>query len=119
MLLTGMALGVDQWAAEACIDLCIPYTAVIPFEGQELAWPLASQGHYRTLVAKAAERIVVCEGEFKPWKMQRRNEWVVDRCALLLAVWDGSQGGTGNCVAYAESVQREIRRLSWRDYVIN
>lgn len=119
MLLTGMALGVDQWAAETCLDLHIPYTAVIPFEGQARPWPPASQRQYQFLVAHAAERVVVCEGEFKPWKLQRRNEWVVDRCALLLAVWDGSRGGTGNCVAYAESVQREIRRLSWLDYVIN
>jgi uncharacterized phage-like protein YoqJ len=33
--------------------------------------------------------------------MQRRNEWMVDRADKLVALWDGSWGGTFNCIEYA------------------
>lgn len=109
-----MALGVDQWAAEICTDLGIPWTAAVPFEGQERKWPSASQQKYRALISKASSIHIVCDPGYAPWKMQARNEWMVDRCGLLIAVWDGTDGGTANCVRYAESVGRRIERINPR-----
>jgi uncharacterized phage-like protein YoqJ len=45
--------------------------------------------------------------------LQKRNEWMVDHCDLLIAVWDGSEGGTANCVRYARHHERQIKRLEW------
>ena len=47
--------------------------------------------------------------------MQLRNEAMVNDCDLLLALWNGTSGGTANCIRYANSVKREIRNL-WSDY---
>jgi uncharacterized phage-like protein YoqJ len=44
--------------------------------------------------------------------MQRRNVWMVDRARLMLSVWDGTPGGTGNCMDYVEQVGRQYRRLN-------
>jgi uncharacterized phage-like protein YoqJ len=99
--ISGMALGVDQWAANICNKLKIPLIAAIPFEGQEKMWPEKSKKVYQSLLQKASEKIVVCEGGYSAYKMQLRNEWMVNHCDILLAVWDGSKGGTGNCVDYA------------------
>jgi uncharacterized phage-like protein YoqJ len=107
-IISGMALGVDQWAAHIAYKLKIPFTAAIPFEGQEKAWPASSQNTYHALLKKAAEKVIVCEGTYQAVKMQVRNQWMVDRCDKLIAVWDGSPGGTGNCVNYAKSMNREI-----------
>lgn len=112
-LLTGMALGVDQWAAQVCLGLDIPYEAAVPFKGQESRWPEQSQGTYRFLLDQADKVHIVCEGEYRPYMMQKRNEWMVDRCKHLLAVWDGSDGGTANCVRYAWNVGRPVQRLEW------
>lgn len=109
--ISGMALGVDQWFAEICIELGIPFTAAIPFDGQENKWPLEAQTHYHEILARAAVRHIVCPGGYAPWKMQRRNEYMVDNCDVLLAVWDGSPGGTANCVKYAEQVGKYVWRL--------
>lgn len=111
--ISGMALGVDQWAAETCVALGIPFTAAIPFEGQESKWPWRAQRHYRELLEMAEERVVVCPGDYRPFKLQKRNEWMVDNCTLLIAVWDGSPGGTANCVRYATSIERPIKKLEW------
>jgi uncharacterized phage-like protein YoqJ len=40
--------------------------------------------------------------------MQDRNIWMVDHCDALIAVWDGTSGGTANCVRYAQKVGKPI-----------
>jgi uncharacterized phage-like protein YoqJ len=112
-VISGMALGVDQWAAQAAIDLGIPFIAAVPFKGQETVWPEASQMEYQLLLAKAAQVFIVSEGAYAAWKMHKRNTFMVDNCDLLLAVWNGSDGGTADCVRYAENVKKPIERLKW------
>lgn len=104
--ISGMALGIDQWAVNVCHKLGIPFTAAVPFLGQEKAWPEASQNTYHKLLKLASKTVIVCEGGYEAIKMQKRNEWMVDNCNTLIAVWDGTPGGTGNCINYAKSVNR-------------
>lgn len=112
-VISGMALGVDQWAAQIAVDLGIPYIAALPCDNPETPWPLPSQERFRALLAKACQVVVVSPGPYKPWKMDRRNEWMVDNCDQLAAVHDGSLGGTYNCIEYAERVARDVTRLAW------
>jgi uncharacterized phage-like protein YoqJ len=101
-VITGMALGWDQAIAQACVDLKIPFSAAVPFNGQELTWPRAAQDRYHRLLGQAQEVVIVSDGDYAPEKMQVRNQWMVDNCDVLLALYDGSSGGTANCVRYAE-----------------
>ncbi len=107
-VISGMALGVDQWAANIAIQLGIPFIAAVPFAGQEKAWPQQSQKVFSKLLGKAAEVVIVSEGSYSAHKMQIRNEWMVDRADKVIAIWDGTPGGTGNCVTYAKSKNKEI-----------
>ncbi|APW79708.1 GTP-binding domain [Pectobacterium phage PP99] len=100
-VLTGMALGWDTAIAEACFNLGIPFIACIPFRGQEKLWPQQSQDKYDNLVSNAAEVVIVSSGGYSASKMNKRNRYMVDNSDKVLALWDGTQGGTGNCVAYA------------------
>lgn len=109
--IVGMALGFDTWVAEVCVKLGCPWVAAIPFPGQERRWPQVAQEHYLGLLAQATKVITVSPGPYTPHLMQVRNEWMVDHSTMLVALWDGSDGGTANCVAYAEKVGREILRL--------
>lgn len=110
-IISGMALGVDTWAAEYAIFNNIPFLAYVPFVGQELAWPIASQKAYRRILSKADTIKIVCSGSYAPWKMQERNKAMVNDCDVLIAVWDGTTGGTGNCVQYALSIKKRIIRI--------
>lgn len=110
---TGMALGVDQWVAQICLDLHISYIACVPHDGQESIWRKDAQEYYQFLRRHAKSVIVVSPGPYKPWKMQRRNEYMVDNGDRLLAVWNGSSGGTANCVRYAFEKERVVDRLDW------
>lgn len=107
-VISGMALGVDMWAAHVAYKLDIPFVAAIPFEGQEKAWPVVSQKAYHLLLNKAVEKVIVCEGDYAPAKMQTRNEYMVNECDVLIAVWDGTPGGTANCVKYAQGIGKKI-----------
>lgn len=103
LVITGMALGWDMAVASACVTLQIPFVAAVPFAGQERKWPHETQRLYRLLCTQAAEFRVLYGGGYDPWKMQRRNEWMVDRCEEVIALWNGvNEGGTFRCVDYAE-----------------
>lgn len=111
-IITGMALGADTLWALTAIRMGIPFIAAIPFKGQERMWPMHSQQRYKDILAKAESVVVVCEGEYAAWKMQKRNEWMVDNCDVLIAVWDGTRGGTSNCITYAKSKNKTMVALS-------
>jgi uncharacterized phage-like protein YoqJ len=111
MILSGMALGVDQWAAEICIEERIKWTAVVPFHGWDSRWPDASRRHYQRLLNEAdSVHVVTDTHEYRANLLYRRNAWMVDNASLLLAVWNGSVGGTANCIEYArrKRVRTEI-----------
>jgi uncharacterized phage-like protein YoqJ len=114
-VISGMALGVDQWLAWLAVKRGVPFTAAVPFKGQEARWPVEQRAKYEQLMRAAAEHVFVSDVGFAAWKLQKRNEWMVDHCDVLLAVWDGSSGGTANCVNYATRVGRVIVRIDPRE----
>jgi len=109
--ISGMALGVDQWIAEFAIAHYINFKAYIPFKGQESVWQKQDQEHYYELLKYAESIKYVCEGGYAAWKLQKRNVAMVNDCDLLIAIWDGSSGGTANCVKYAEKINKTIKRI--------
>ena len=114
--ISGMALGWDQIFAEACIREGVPFIAALPFAGQDAIWPKKARTIWQRLCDKADEVVIVCKGPYAPAKMLRRNGWMVDHSDRLAALYDGSPGGTHNCIAYARSKQRQIDNLwpIWR-----
>lgn len=113
-----MALGWDTALALAAIELAIPLTAAVPFEGQERRWWPEQQQLFHEILARAPTVVVVSPGGYAVWKMQVRNEWMVDRATGVLALWNGSPGGTGNCIDCAHTRQVEIVNLwaAWERY---
>jgi uncharacterized phage-like protein YoqJ len=111
-IISGMALGVDQWAAEAALELAIPFTAAIPFRGFDSRWSPAQKSTYRNLLSCAATVFYVC-ATYSPGAYQARNMWMVDHCDLLAAIWDDSSGGTANCINYARRRGVPVRLLDW------
>jgi uncharacterized phage-like protein YoqJ len=112
-----MALGIDTLFALIGIERKINVLAAIPCDNQECRWPEESQKvYYDILDNPLVESKIVCPGPYYPSKMQTRNEWMTDNADKLIAVWDGSTGGTGNCVRYAKKVGRETIRINPNDY---
>lgn len=114
-LYTGMALGVDQLAALAILDLrdeglCIKLHAAVPCRGHSSRWPKTSRDLYDAILSKCDTVTLVTDAPYSAPLMQRRNAWMADRADLILAVWDGSPGGTKNCVDYARKTGKPVWR---------
>jgi uncharacterized phage-like protein YoqJ len=110
-IISGMALGVDQWAVQIAIDLGIPFIAAVPFPDQAGRWRPSSKREYLRLLGLASE-VVVVSTTHSPVAMQTRNEWMVDHADVVLAVWGGTRGGTANCVRYANLMKTPVVRIN-------
>ncbi len=110
--ITGMAQGFDQYAAIVCYKLKIPFIAAIPFLGQESQWPEKSQKMYHRILKYATDIIIVSPGSYSPAKMQIRNQFMTDKADTIIACWDGTPGGTKNCLDYAKSNNKPIIRIN-------
>lgn len=114
-VISGGALGWDQMLAQAALDLNVPLTLALPFPDFYSKWPKSSQDYLELLVSQADEVKYVCAEGYAPWKMQQRNEWMVDKADKVVALWNGTSGGTSNCVKYAEKVGKPIVNL-WEEF---
>ena len=112
-LITGMALGVDQVAALAVLDLkdaghAIKLHAAVPCRGHSYRWPEKSRMLYDAILSKCDQVALVSDQLYAPYLMQKRNEYMVDRSGLVIAVFKGTPGGTKNCVDYAIRKNKKI-----------
>lgn len=114
--ITGMALGADMVFAIAILELKkqgwdIKLHCAIPCRNHSCKWNKSYQDLYNYILNKADIVKLVTDEDYKPWLMQKRNEYMVDLADKVIAVWDGNKGGTYNCVKYAEKKGKEIIRI--------
>ena len=111
-IVSGMALGVDQWAAEVAIELGIKVLALIPCLAQDYKWPPHSRISYIKLLTEIENSggsiEYVTKEPYSSTCMQLRNQRIVDYSTHILAIWDKSWGGTGSCVRLAKKAGRPI-----------
>ena len=101
----GMAQGCDFYFCEAVLALRdelagVTLEAAIPCEEQADKWSEADQIRYKELVGLCDFETVV-QRHYDRGCMLRRNRYMVDRSALLIAAFDGSKGGTLYTASYA------------------
>jgi uncharacterized phage-like protein YoqJ len=99
-VITGMALGWDTACALAAIKLQIPFIAALPFKGQDARWTREQRAMYR-LILDHSDEIVMVSRLNTVEAFQTRNVWMADHCEEVLALWDGSPGGTAHMIRYA------------------
>ena len=108
---SGMALGVDTWCAEAVLKLKseregIKLIAVIPSPEQDSRWNAAQKQRRRMILEQCDKQITVSPRYTKDC-MHKRDRAIVDLCDVLLAVYDGKEGGTKYTVEYARNKGRK------------
>ena len=105
--LCGMAQGCDLYFCEAVLALRTQYPditveAAIPCPTQADTWPAAQRERYRRLIDACNLETMVSE-KYTSGCMQRRDRYMVDHASLLIAVFDGTTGGTQYTMQYAMS----------------
>lgn len=125
----GVALGWDICCAKSCISLHIPFVASVPFRNQDAKWSPKQQKEYRWLLTQADKIVYIDEltdsqylvknsklGLYNPYKLLLRNNWMIDQCTEVVAMWNGeATGGTYQAVKYAKSKGLTVTNL-WGEY---
>jgi len=110
--ITGMALGVDMYAAEAVLslkkkDARLTLEAAVPCADQAARWSEEMRRRYAHLLS-GCDKVTTLQESYTMGCMERRNRYMVEQADFLVAVWDGSPGGTANTIRYARSMGRSI-----------
>lgn len=97
VFITGMARGVDIWAAEIVLQLRnegqpIQLICAIPYEGFEMRWTAEWQQRYRAVIYAADDVNFVCVSRCRGC-YHIRNRWLVDHSSRVIAVYSGQTGG--------------------------
>lgn len=105
VFITGMARGVDLWAAEIVLDLrkrnkAIKLICAIPHEGFETRWASEWKQLYH-YVQENADLVCVIGKGYHSGAYQIRNEWMVNHSAKVIAIFNGQPSGTRNTINYA------------------
>lgn len=114
--ITGMAQGVDQWAALSVLKLRQTFPALrlvcaLPCEGQTKGWSDGAKIQYHTILEQA-DSVQYISPTYTKDCMIVRNHWMVDHANFVLAVYDGSyRGGTAATVRYAQKKDRRITQI--------
>ena len=122
--ISGMALGVDTVGALSVIRLKhrgnnIKLHCAIPCRNHSSKWNKESVKMYKRIIKTADIVNVVCDEEYKPYVMQKRNEYMVDLSDIVIAVFDGSPGGTKNCIEYAKKMDKKIIYINPKEVLYN
>lgn len=115
VFITGMARGVDIWAAQIVLMLRdegygVKLMCACPYDGFERGWSQEWQGQYKEILASADFVKYVCEGYSRAC-FQIRNEWMVNHAARVIAVFNGEKSGTKNTIDYAVKVGVPVVRI--------
>ena len=103
--ISGMARGVDLWAAEIVLALrdegaAVRLICASPYRGFENRWSREWQERYRRVMEQADLVRFICPGYSRDC-FQRRNEWMVNHSVRVIAVYNGQPSGTRNTIEYA------------------
>lgn len=113
-VITSLAAGADQLVAEEVLAAGGRLDVVLPCHRYERAFAGAAHvRHYRQLLGRAADVESLDYDEPTEEAFWAAGKRVVERCDLLLAVWDGAPshglGGTADVVGYARQLKVAVR----------
>ena len=116
---SGGAIGADILFAEVIIELRDTYKYPItlgiakPFPSHSSKWNHLTTTRYNNVLHSANWVYTVSPDPYSARKMYLRNEWMVNRSGILLALWGGMRtGGTWNCMNYAHNLGRIILTIN-------
>lgn len=110
--ISGMALGIDTYAAEIVLDLKQKYPEItlevaLPCETQARYWNEEDRDRYFSIIERC-DKETLLQKHYTSDCLFRRNRYMVDNADVLIAVWNGRPSGTGKTVMYAKERGREV-----------
>jgi len=103
--ITGMAIGTDIWAAEIVLEKKktnkeLHLICALPHPNFDSRRSITEKMKFSKIIKKA-DVVREINNHYFNGCYQVRNEWMVDRSNLVIAVFNGQRSGTKNTVDYA------------------
>lgn len=89
----------------------------VPCLQQSAKWNSADRERYDNLLS-SADRVTVLSSHYYNGCMQNRNRYMVDNSAMLIAMFNGSSGGTAFTVKYAQKKHLTVVNLLDRQLLL-
>ena len=120
--ISGMALGVDMYAAEIVLGLKSSYEGItlesaIPCESQAEKWTEKQRDRYFEIASKCDKETLI-QHLYASDCMHKRNRYMVDQADFIIAVWDGRPSGTGKTVQYAQRQGKLVTIINPRTMLV-
>lgn len=118
---SGMAPGVDLWAADEVLRLRaegriggnVRLVLAVPYPNFERSFGAEWRPLYRSIEELADEEIFTSQGYYRGC-YHRRNDYLAERADVLLAYYEGAEGGTRYTIRRAEELGRRVVNLCQR-----
>lgn len=113
--ISGMSRGTDIWAAQIVLDRKrtlpdIHLILAIPYPYFESGWGTEWQYQYRQVLSQA-DLVRYIQPSFSRSCFQQRNMWMVLHASRVIAVYNGSAGGTRNTIEFALRKNVDVRSV--------
>ena len=113
--ISGMCRGTDIWAAQSVLDRKktlsdLRLILAIPYPHCESEWGAEWQYQYRQVLSQA-DLVRYIQPLFSRSCFQQRNMWMVLHSARVIAVYNGSAGGTRNTIEFALRKNVDVRSV--------
>lgn len=110
----GMALGFDMICEETVIQLKKSYPHIklmgaIPCRNQDCKWSQKDKLRYRNLLSKLDGERCIYENYNGRICMLERNKFMVDNSSMIIALFNGEEGGTKGTIQYAK--QKNLKTI--------
>ena len=114
--ISGMSLGIDMMCAEIVLELKEEYPFItlecaLPYETQAIRWRVESQEKYY-FILRDCDKDTMLQTRYTSDCISKRNKYMVDKSDIILAVWNGSNSGTGNIINYARKINKTIKQIA-------
>ena len=105
--ISGMALGFDMICAEIILQLKKEYPDIkligaIPCKTQDKLWNEKDKQRYKNILSKLDGVRCIYDDYIGPKCMLERNQYMINNSSLVIALFNGKNGGTKNTLDYAK-----------------
>ena len=113
--ISGMSNGVDLWAAEIIMEKKrkndnLSLICALPYDGFAPSGDTQIKTSFKEIIS-SADQVEIVNLRYHRGCFQQRNEWMVDNSNAVMAVFNGSGGGTKNTIEYANRKSVKVVNL--------
>ena len=114
LVISGTALGLDFALLVAARQLGIKVRAAVPFEGFGSQWSPSTYEFWQAWINSCNEVVVLKDLGPEPERfsvvkaLDDRNKYMVNESDRMFSLWNGTKGGTYNCIQYANKVRKPV-----------